>query len=378
MTHRERTLSALAHSPPDHVPVDLGATFSTSISAQAYASLRAWLEMPPEPALAYLLSRAANVIPAEDMLARFQLDARPMVIGAPDHNPGRFPSDDVYIDEWGVTWTKPADGHFINSDGPLCHLANPTPKDLESLAWPDPDDPGRYRGLRERAKCLHNNTDHAVVLNLWVGLVHLAQFLRGFSQYLEDLLVNPAFAEALMDRIADFWTRGAERALAEAGEFIDVVAIVEDLGTQQGPLLNPPVYRRLIKPRHQKMMGAIKRQGKRLFLHSCGAVMAFIPDFIELGVDALNPVQVSAAGMDTKKLKREFGRDITFWGAVDTGRVLPHGTPAEVSEEVKRRIGDLAHDGGYILAAVHNIQADVPPRNVAAMYDAALEYGAAA
>jgi uroporphyrinogen decarboxylase len=378
MTHRERILSALAHSAPDRVPVDLGSTFSTSINAQAYTSLRAWLGLTLEPTPAFLLSRAATVIPGEDIVSRFSLDARPLVIGAPERDTGGYLSDNTYMDEWGVTWTKPAGGHFINSDGPFCRLDSPTLKDLEAFAWPDPDDPGRYRGLRERAKLLHETTDQAVVLNLWVGLVHLAQFVRGFAQWLEDLLANPVFAEGLMERIMDFWTRGAERALSEAGEFIDVVAIVEDLGTQQGPLLRPEVYRRMIKPHHRIMMGAVKRHGKRLFLHSCGSVTAFIPDFIEMGVDALNPVQVSAAHMDTKKLKREYGRDLSFWGAVDTGRVLPHGTPADVRDEVKRRIDDLAADGGYVLAAVHNIQADVPPQNVAAMYDAALEYGAAA
>ena len=281
------------------------------------------------------------------------------------------------MDEWGVTWTKPDQGHFINTDGPFYRLDTPTEKDLEGFAWPDPDDPGRYRGLRERAKFLHDNTDQAVVLNLWVGLVHVAEFVRGFSQWLEDLLVNPAFAEALMDRIMDFWVRGTERALTEAGEFIDVVAIVEDLGMQQGPLLRPEVYRRMIKPRHRRMMGAVKKHGKRLFLHSCGAVTAFIPDFIEMGVDALNPVQVSAHDMDTKTLKREFGRDSPSGAPLDTGKVLPYGKPVDVREEVKRRIDDLAAAGGYILAAVHNIQADVPPQNVAAMYEAALEFGGA-
>jgi uroporphyrinogen decarboxylase len=126
------------------------------------------------------------------------------------------------------------------------------------------------------------------------------------------------------------------------------------------------------------MMGAVKKHGKRLFLHSCGAVSAFIPDFIEMGVDALNPVQVSASGMDTRKLKSEFGRDLSFWGAIDTGKVLPYGAAEEVRAEVKRRIDDLASNGGYILAAVHNIQSEVPPQNVVAMYEAALEYGAAA
>jgi uroporphyrinogen decarboxylase len=281
------------------------------------------------------------------------------------------------VDEWGVTWTKPDQGHFINTDGPFYRLVDPTPKDLERFPWPDPDDLGRYRGLRERARFLHETTDHAVVLNLWVGLVHVAEFMRGFGQWLEDLLVNPAFAEALMERIADFWVRGTERALAEAGEFVDVVAVVEDLGTQQGPLIRPEVYRRLIKPHHERMMGAVKKHGKRLFLHSCGAVSAFIPDFIEMGVYALNPVQVSASGMDTRKLKSEFGHDLSFWGAIDTGKVLPYGTPEDVRAEVRRRIDDLASNGGYILAAVHNIQSEVPPQNVVAMYEAALGYGAA-
>jgi uroporphyrinogen decarboxylase len=375
MTHRERVLSALAHRTPDRVPVDLGATYSTSINVRAYSALRAWLGLPPEPSPAFLLARAAQVIPGEDIVSRFGLDARPVVLGAADRDPGGSLSKETYIDEWGVTWTKPDQGHFINTDGPFYRLENPTAGDLEGYNWPDPDDPGRYRGLRERAKFLHDTTDHAVVLNLWVGLVHLAEFVRGFALWLEDLLANPAFAEALMDRIANFWVRGTERALAEAGEFIDVVAIVEDLGTQQGPIIRPEVYRRMIKPHHRRMLGVVKKYGKRLFLHSCGAVAAFIPDFIEMGVDALNPVQVSAKGMDTKTLKREFGRDLSFWGAIDTGNVLPYGTPDDVRTEVRRRINDLAGNGGYILAAVHNIQPEVPPQNVAAMYEAALEYG---
>jgi uroporphyrinogen decarboxylase len=377
MTHRERILSALAHRPPDRVPVDLGATFSTSINVHAYGALRACLGLPPEPAPNYLLARAGTVIPAEDVVARFDVDACPMVMGAPDRSPASSVSDETYLDEWGVTWTKPDQGHFINTHGPFYRLDNPTPRDLEGFAWPDPDDPGRYRGLRERARFLHETTDRAVVLNLWVGLVHIAEFVRGFSQWLEDLLVNRAFAEALMERIMDFWVRGTERALTEAGEFIDVVAIVEDLGMQHGPLMRPKVYRQMVKPRHQRMMGVVKKHGKRLFLHSCGAVSAFIPDFIEMGVDALNPVQVSAQDMDTRVLKREFGRDLSFWGAIDTGQVLPRGTPAQVRDEVKRRIDDLAAGGGYVLAAVHNIQADVPPQNVLAMFEAAREFGAA-
>jgi len=156
---------------------------------------------------------------------------------------------------------------------------------------------------------------------------------------------------------------------------VDIVCWGDDLGTQRGPQISPELYRRMIKPRQKRMVEAIKRHGKLVLYHTCGSVADFLPDFIELGIDAVNPVQVSAAGMDTQRLKREFGRDITFWGAVDTQTVLPRGSPVDVRSEVRRRIDDLAPGGGYVLCAVHNIQPEVPPENIVAMYEAALEYG---
>jgi uroporphyrinogen decarboxylase len=209
-------------------------------------------------------------------------------------------------------------------------------------------------------------------LNLGTGVVHLCQFVRGYGAWLEDLLVRSAFAEGLMDRGVDFWASVATRALAEAGEFIDAVYFGDDIGTQNAPLFRPELYRRVIKPRHKRMVEAVKRYGKPVLYHSCGSIYRLLPDLIEVGIDALNPVQVSAAEMDTKRLKQEFGRDLTFWGGIDTHRVLPLGTPEEVREEVKRRIGDLAEGGGYVLCAVHNIQPEVPAENVVAMYEAAL------
>jgi uroporphyrinogen decarboxylase len=375
MTHRERILAALNHTPPDRVPVDLGSNLATSINERAYAALRHNLGLAPEDSPALLSFRAATVIPAGDMVRRFDLDARPLLAGSPDSRPDRRVSEDTYVDEWGVAWTKPPGGHYINTGGPFQGLVDPGLKCLETYDWPDPDDPGRYRGLRERARSMHENSDYAVVLNLWVGPIHLCQFLRGFAEWLEDLLLNQLFAEGLLERVVDFWVPAVDRALAEAGEFVDVVVFYDDLGTQKAPLIRPELYRRVIKPHHRRMTETARRHGKKILWHSCGSVYQFIPDLIEIGVDALNPVQVSAAHMDTKRLKREFGRDLAFWGGVDTGKVLPLGTPAEVREEVKRRIEDLAAGGGYILAAVHNIQADVPPQNVVAMFDAAREFG---
>jgi uroporphyrinogen decarboxylase len=179
----------------------------------------------------------------------------------------------------------------------------------------------------------------------------------------------------LFDRAVDFFVEVTKRALAETAEFIDIAWFGDDVGGQRGLLLRPELYRRVVKPRHRRIVEAVKRYGKKVAYHSCGSVYAILPDLIELGIDALNPVQVAAAHMDSARLKREFGRDLVFWGAIDTQRVLSQGTPAEVRDEVRRRLADLAPGGGYILCAVHNIQAEVPPENVAAMYAAARECG---
>jgi uroporphyrinogen decarboxylase len=229
--------------------------------------------------------------------------------------------------------------------------------------------------LRERAQKLHETTDYAVVLSAGAGPVHLGQWMRGFGEWLTDLLENPAFIEALMDRIADYWVAVVDRALKEAGDFIDIVCWGDDLGTQHGPQVSPDLYRRLIKPWHKRMVEAVKRHGKPVHYHTCGSVVTLLADFIDLGIDVLNPVQVSATGMDTRRLRKEFGHEIAFWGAIDTQAVLPRGTPEDVRNEVKRRLTDLAPGGGYVLCAVHNIQPEVPPENIEAMYQAALEFG---
>jgi uroporphyrinogen decarboxylase len=192
-----------------------------------------------------------------------------------------------------------------------------------------------------------------------------------------DLLDRPAFAEALVNVAATFQVEVATRALCEASTFVDAVCLGDDIGTQQRPLLRPELYRRLIKPHHKRIVEAVKRFAKPVVYHTCGAVYPLIPDLIDVGIDALNPIQVSAAGMDTARLKREFGKHLTFWGGVDTQSVLSRGTPDDVRREVARRIDDLASGGGYVLCAVHNIQAEVPPANVVAMFEAALEIDSA-
>ena len=375
MTHRDRILSALKHAEPDRVPLDLGSTGATTITVKAYERLRAYLGLAVESPPVLWSFRSTTVIPDEAILRHFDVDARPVLLGSPLSRPDRKLSEDMFLDEWGVLWTRHGVSHFINSDGPFYSLTDPAPQDLEKHNWPEPLDPGRFQGLGERARKLHEETDYAVVLNLSNGPVHQCQYLRGYGTWLEDLLLRPVFAEALMDRVVDVLIQIANRALEEAGPYVHLVTFGDDIATQNATLVRPDLYRKKIKPRHKALADTIHRHGKLLLFHSCGSVYTLVRDLIEVGVDVLNPVQVSAADMATSRLKREYGSELAFWGAIDTHRVLPRGTPEEVREEVKRRIDDLHGNGGYVLCAVHNLQPEVPPENVVAMYQAGLEYG---
>jgi uroporphyrinogen decarboxylase len=373
MTHRERVLAALNHRQPDRVPVDLGATRSTSIVVQAYERLNRHLGAQ-EPAR--IFSKWLNIAhPSQAMLARFDIDTRSVSQGAPDSWQDVALPNDSYQDEWGVVRTRPAGSLYYDlTKAPFGGDADVP--DLAKFRWPDPHDPGRCRGMADEARRLHNETDYAVVLNLPGGIVHQAQFLRGFEDWFSDLIANPAFFQALLERLADLWIAMAKDEFDAVGENVDLCFYGDDMAFQDGPMMSMDLYRKMIKPHHRRLFGYLKSRSKaKIVYHTCGSVVHLIPDLIEMGVDALNPVQVSAKGMDTKTLKREFGKDICFWGAIDTQRVLPFGSPTDVAAEAKRRIEDLGPGGGYVLCAVHNIQADVSPENICAMYDAARQHG---
>jgi len=369
MLPRERVLAALEHRQPDRVPIDIGGSSVSTLIGQAYERLKAQLGAA-EPTR-YMKQRSRTAIVAEAVAQRLHTDTRALNPGGPDNWQDIILSPTSIRDEWGVIWSKPEGGHYNPTGNPLREA---TLQDLDRFAWPDPLNPGRTRGLREQARGLHEQTPYAVVLGLPVGFVHQSQYLRGYENFLVDLLLNPAFVVELMDRTLDFWLKLAEAILDEVGPYVDVVMFGDDVAFNDRPMMALKGYRQMIKPRHKQMMDLIKRKSRaKILYHCCGAVKSLIPDFIEIGVDALNPVQVSSAGMDTAELKARFGNHISFWGAIDTSRVLPAGSPAEVRAEVQRRIRDLAPGGGYVLASVHNIQEDVPPENILAMADAAFE-----
>jgi uroporphyrinogen decarboxylase len=381
-TSRRRVEAALNHREADRVPYDLGGTILTGIHHQAYRRLRKHLELPEvEIEIEDPIQQLARV--HEDVKERARVDvwginpAKPRGISRPAWSEDGY---DKLVDEWGIEWWKPQDGgiYYDMRRHPLADIE--TVEELKRYPFPDPLDPARYVGMAERADELMNRRQVAFVLGRNApGIWEIALWMRGFDNHFCDMIANVPLAEALLDTIMEVKMKYWERALELVGENVMIVSEADDLASQNRCLCSPDLYRKLIKPRHTQLFTWIKKKAKapvKIFYHSCGAVRPLIPDLIESGIDILNPVQVSAAGMDTKELKKEFGKDLTFYGGgVDTQRILPRGTPLQVRDEVKRRIDDLAPGGGFIFNTVHNIQADVPPENVVAMWEALADFG---
>jgi uroporphyrinogen decarboxylase len=380
MNSRERVELALNHQEPDRVPIDLGGTVVTSIAIPTYAELRDHLRLPKIPIRTLETVQQIAVVD-DDVLERFGVDVIPVLPNAPAGYLPMFVDDgdrgESFQDEFGATLRRPKGGFYY--DWQEFPLREPSIDALEEMPWPDPADPARYRGLRERVERLRAGTDRALFGMAPCGHDLFNQILRvrGMEQGLMDLVAEPEFAEAFLERLTVTIITAQEHFLAAVGDLIDIHFAADDLTGQRGPLISPALYRRMIKPRWARILAAIKARTKaKIFYHSCGALGEFLPDLIEIGVDIINPVQVSALGMDTSELKRRFGRHLSFWGGgCDTQRVLNLGTPDDVRQEVRRRIGDLAPGGGFIFNPVHNIQPNIAAANVAAMFEAALEFG---
>ncbi|MGE5620599.1 MAG: uroporphyrinogen decarboxylase family protein [Sphingomonadaceae bacterium] len=374
MTHRQRVLSALKHEEPDRVPIDFGGTRCSSIHVAGYERLKQHFGLDAPSAISDRMMQP--VLVDERILERLDVDTRALVPGAPDRG-GDVELDPItYRDEWGVVRSKPPGSYWYDlRESPLA--GEISVHDIVRYPWPDPEDPGRVRGLRERALALRQKGDYALVLNLTIGVVHISQYLRGFQDWYVDMAADQGLAGALMDAIVETTTAMARPILREVGDLVDIVFTGDDLGSQGGPQMSPEAYRKVIKPRHARFFRQVREicPDAKIALHTCGSVHSLLPDLIDVGVQVLNPIQVSARDMEPARLKAEFGSHLSFWGGIDSQHVLPYGTTEDVRAEVRRRVAEMGRGGGYMLAAVHNIQPDVPIENVLAMFDEAREAG---
>lgn len=371
ITSKERVLMALEHRQPDRVPFDIGGSFTTAINVHAHRRLCKHLEIDSPSRL--IREQSQSVFVDEDLRQALGVD----VVGIYERPPIpalESPDDHGLLkNEWGVTYKREGSGHYTLLHSPL---TSATLDDLERYPWPDPVAAPRFVGLAEEAASLRH-TPYAVVGNLgWSEIFGTAWYLRGFEQFAVDMVLDQDMAHALLRRVTDYNLARYARFLELTGDVLDVILFCDDIGGQQGLLISPAMYRTIIKPYHAELLDLIKTNTQaRIMLHSCGSIMPILDDFIEIGADILNPVQVSAKGMDTAQLKNRYGARIVFWGAIDTQQVLPGGTPDDVRREVHRRVEDLGTDGGYVAAPVHVVQADVPAENVLALCQAIQKTG---
>jgi len=376
MTSRERVLAALNHQEPDRVPLDIGGGASTSIVVEGYDRLKQHLGVPGEVKVMNKAFRVARL--GEEVMRVLGSDCRPLTARPPSRWTPPASEPGTFVDMWGITWRQAAYGdgcyYWELARSPL---AEATTEDLESHPWPDPLDPGFTDGLAEEARALYEGTDYAIMADGgFKSFWELGYMLRGLEQMLMDVVLNPGFLSALLGKLLEINIAATGCFLDAVGPYIQVFRAGDDLATQTGPLISPQAYRCFLSPIYKEYFTFVKsKTDARIFFHSCGNVVDLLDDLIDIGVDIINPVQVSAMG-DTAALKARFGDRVVFWGAIDTQRVLPYGSVQEVEEEVVQRIRDLGPGGGFVLAPVHNIQPDVPPENIIAMAKATREFGA--
>jgi len=408
MTSRDRVLAALNHQQPDRVPIDFGGHRSSGIAAMAYRRLRESLGLPERPIRVYDMPQQLAVID-DDVLDRFDVDTIELGRGfalddadwadweLPDGTPCQVPAwslPERGDGEWvlrgpgGMPIARMPDGaiyfeqcywpYFAQDDFSLFHeaLANNMWCGVQSPPGPLIDGPGGMDRLAQGAQRLRARTDRAIVGLFGGNLLEMGQFLYRNDKFFMVLAGDPDRAHAFLDRVVETHLKNLETYLDAVGESIDVILFGDDLGMQQGPQISPAMYREFFKPRHAAMWRRAKELADvKIQLHCCGGVRPLLDDLIDAGLDAINPVQISCAGMDAAELKRDFGSRLTFWGGgCDTHRILGNATPEEVAAHVREQLEILSPGGGFVFQQVHNILANVPPANITAMFDAVAEF----
>jgi uroporphyrinogen decarboxylase len=375
MNSRERVVAAINHREPDRIPFDLGGMAQSGIHKEGYARLREYLHLPKvETSILNLNTQQAKF--DTEMQDRLRIDTA-MVYSAwasPTRSIVRDEGDYwAYTDPWGVDRRMPKEGgqYFDVVSSPLA--GDDIRERFAKYPWPDPLDASVFADLRKEAKEAREQGRFVVLMGLCPGIVEMYTWLRGFERFYLDLAAEPQIVHMFLDKMVELKAAYWQRALGEIGEWVDAVNEADDMAGQTNLLFSPVTYRQLVKPHHAQLFKAIKTSAPqvKLILHSCGSIRKLIPDFIEIGVDVLNPVQISAAGMDPSELKREYGKDICFWGGgIDAQNTLTTGSIEEIRASVRANVQALAPGGGFVFAPTHIIQSTVPPENIMAMWEA--------
>jgi len=403
MTSRERILSAINHIQPDKVPIDLGSSTVTGISAIAYNNLKRHLNIDGRTRVFDVVQQLANVdMEIVDLLGADALDINRVSVEGnewynvelPDGSKAQYPSwfRPVVSDD-GSWYTTDIDGTVISKKA-----AGATFFDQMHFPWEDgyPEDLASLKDamkkiswvvhshasnlneteLREKLIRLKDTTNKALVMSGGVKLLELGFFIRRMDNFLMDLMLGEDKLTEMLDMLVDIHLAGLEKKCRNLGDIVDVIRFGDDLGMTSGPFMDLDTFRKFLKPRYKILCDYVKQNSNmKIFMHSCGSIRQFIPDLIEVGFDILNPVQTNCYQMDLVALKNEFGRDIAFWGGgVDTASVISRGTPQDVRRDVLIRCEILSRDGGFVFAPIHNILSDVPPENVMAAYNAVKEF----
>lgn len=410
MTSRERVLAAINHKQPDRVPVDLGSTPSSGISAIAYGKLKKYLGLNGGHTRIYdVVQQLAQ--PEDDILDLFKIDVLDVGrmfnekdehwydITTSDGEPAQYPAwfkpdqkpDGSYevIFENKVIAKMPAGGTFFDQtcfpyiDGYPDNYKN-LPQAMQMVLWAalahspwdHAHEPDFWQQLRKRTLYLRKNSDRALMVVVGCNLIEWGTFLRRMDNFLMDLVVEPVNVEKLLDALLEIHLNTLEKVCLAVGDIVDILRFGDDLGMISGPFMSPNTYSQLFKPRHAQLNEFVHRNSRmKTFLHSCGSIYELLPDLIEAGYDIINPVQTNCANMDPVTLKREFGSDITFWGGgCDTATVLNRASVSEVKKHVLERLEILSPGGGFVFNTVHNILPEVPPENIVAMFEAIEEF----
>ncbi|MGQ9479273.1 MAG: uroporphyrinogen decarboxylase family protein [Thermoproteota archaeon] len=420
MDRRERLTLALKHEEPDRVPIDFGALRVSSIDALAYWRLRKFLGLPEKPVrtspqtFVNTIEYGSNIAEVEkEVLDLFHVDVvninrvlepRGLLTEAPDEWKQWIVNDavlevhrDIEIIEEEDGWVlKLPDSSLIpggkkykmlkegftcvelwRKEAPLKNVKSAD--EVKEFNW----DMFRVRdevleGMRKRAEYLYRNTDYGLVL-FDVGSLHanIGQMLRGWSQWLVDLKIRKPLAEAILDMAMNVLKNNLRRYVDALKDYIQVIGFADDLGTQDGPQISPQLFRETYKHRYEELFNCVKKHSKMfVLLHSDGAISPFLKDFVDVGLDVINPVQFTCRGMDAEELKKNFGEQLAFWGGgADTQTVLPYASPEEVAKHVEKLVSVFSRGGGYVYATVHIVLENTPPENVAAAFKAAYEHG---